>query len=194
MAVGWIGLALLVIGIAYAFFWRPAKKKKQRLALMARPMSDDWHSIIRERVPQTRQLPARLYKRMKGLVQVFLAEKRFEGCGGLKITDEIRVTIAAQACMMLTGLDTIHPYPDLTTILVYPAAYSARNASSISSGGIVSDRQFRAGESWDRGVVVLSWDHVYDGSANSKDGRNVVFHEFAHQLEQAHGPADGVPD
>ncbi len=193
MATPWIvGIPILAV-IVWLLIIRPIVKQKRRRQLMGQPFPEAWLPIIRQRVPLAGVLPSPLQKRLHGLIQVFLSEKRFEGCNGLEITDEIRVTVAAQACLMLTGLSTIHPYPKLSTILVYPAAYSARHATAIS-GGIVSGPQFRAGESWSRGAVVLSWDHVHKGSANSEDGRNVVFHEFAHQLDQAYGPADGVPE
>ncbi len=189
----WIVGVLILTALAGMLVVRPALKRKRRRQLMATPLPESWKSIIRNRVPLAHALPGPLQQRLSGLVQVFLDEKRFEGCNGLEITDEIRVTVAAQACLMLTGLSTIHPYPGLATILVYPAAYSARHAEQIGAG-FVNSPQFRAGESWSRGAVILSWDHVHKGSANSKDGRNVVFHEFAHQLDQAYGSADGVPD
>jgi len=191
METGWIVLCLAGVAAGYFLLVRPLLNRVRRSRLMKRPFPAEWSRIIEERVPLAACLSGPRRERLNGLIQVFLSEKVFEPCGGLEMSDEIRVTIAAQACLMLAGLNTIHPYPRLNTILVYPAAYSSRTA--VRDGGILGP-QSRAGESWDRGVVVLSWDHVYKGSADTRDGRNVVFHEFAHQLDQAHGPADGVPD
>lgn len=189
----WIIGSLILTVVLWLLAIRPALKRKRRKRLMATPLPETRATIIRERVPLATVLPAHLQERLHGLVQVFLDEKRFEGCNGLDITDEIRVTVAAQACLMLTGLTTIRPYPGLATILVYPAAYSAHQPDRMGDH-VINAPSLRAGESWSRGAVVLSWDHVHKGSANSEDGRNVVFHEFAHQLDQSYGDADGVPD
>ena len=99
------------------------------------------------------------------LVQVFLAEKRFEGCGGLEITDEIKVTIAAQACMLLLNRKPTY-FPKLRTILVYPATYVAQTTSSDGTF-VVEDRSVRLGESWQSGPVVLAWDSVKGGTSNT---------------------------
>jgi len=127
-----------------------------------------------------------------GHVQVFLSEKRFEGCGGLQITDEVRVTIAAQACVLLLHRPS-DDYPELSSILVYPTTYLVPG-SHTGPGGLVSeDSQARLGESWTRGEVVLVWDSVLSGAADIHDGHNVVLHEFAHQLDQEDGVGDGAP-
>jgi len=123
---------------------------------------------------------------------VFLAEKSFEGCGGLELTDEIRVTIAAQACLLLLHREPEY-YPGLDVILVYPSAF--RSKSTRREGMVVmEDDSTRLGESHDRGIVVVSWDDVRRGAADPNDGHNVVLHEFAHQLDQADGAADGAPE
>jgi len=129
---------------------------------------------------------------LEGHVQVFLEEKSFEGCGGLEMTDEIRVSIAAQACTLLLGRDTDY-YPGLGTILVYPSAYVATEKSRLAGGSIVESEQVRLGESWSTGQVVLSWDDVERGAADVRDGHNVVFHEFAHQLDGLNPTSDGAP-
>lgn len=128
-----------------------------------------------------------------GHVRVFLDEKHFEGCGGLEMTDEIRVTIAAQACMLLLHQEASHCYPDLRTILVYPHAYVAQRQEVLPGGIVVEGPSARLGESWVRGVVVVSWDDVRAGAADVVDGHNVTLHEFAHQLDTEDGRADGVP-
>jgi Mlc titration factor MtfA (ptsG expression regulator) len=122
-------------------------------------------------------------------ILIFTGEKRFEGCGGLEITDEIRVTIAAQACILLLHRQTDY-YPGLYSILIYPEAYVVQEAKHIGSGLIVEGPGVRLGESWRRGSVVLSWDSVLKGAADIHDGQNVVFHEFAHQLDSSGGRGD----
>lgn len=138
-----------------------------------------------------RYLPDPLKKELQGHIQVFLDEKIFEGCGGLKITDEIRVTIAAQACILLLNRKPTY-YPKLYTILVYPGAYVAKKVTVIGMQH-TEEMTVRAGESWTRGEVVLAWDNVRQEAIDLADGHNVVLHEFAHQLDQEDGSADGAP-
>jgi hypothetical protein len=123
---------------------------------------------------------------------VFLAEKHFEGCGGLQMTDEAQVTIAAQACVLLLHRQTDY-YPNLVSILVYPTTYLVPGGQSTPDGLVAEGTQARLGESWARDVVVLAWDSVLSGAADIHDGHNVVLHEFAHQLDQESGAGDGAP-
>jgi hypothetical protein len=147
--------------------------------------------MVEKNVPLYGRLPEELKEQLHGLVHVFLAEKHFEGCGGQEITDEIRVTIAAQACMLLLNRKARY-FAKLKTILVYPHTYVAKSVSS--DGHIVVDEDsVRLGESWQNGPVVLAWDSVTGGTSNAYDARNVVLHEFAHQLDQEDGAADGAP-
>ena len=129
---------------------------------------------------------------LRKLIQVFLAEKRFEGCGGLEITDEIRVTIAAQACMLLLNRAHDH-YAGLDSILVYPSSYLAPSQFMDDAGVVHEGDEGRLGEAWLRGAVILAWDEVRRDSRDFQDGRNVTFHEFAHQLDQQDGSFDGAP-
>jgi hypothetical protein len=119
-----------------------------------------------------------------------MAEKSFEGCGGLTLTDEIKVTIAAQACMLLLNRK-VQYYPNLYSILVYPSTYVAGTRPTIR--GQAQQSSARLGESWHSGAVVLAWDSVKNGAVNFNDGHNVTMHEFAHQLDQHYGGADGAP-
>jgi len=159
---------------------------------MKTPLPPDWLAIVERNVPYYRMLPPQDQAELQGLIQVFLAEKRFEGLGGLEITDEIRLTIAAQACILLLRRKTDF-YPLLVSILVYPQAYVAP-VQRRAPGGVVSEGvQPLAGQTWDKGSLVVSWHDVVRGAANIRDGRNVVFHEFAHQLDTETGTADGTP-
>ena len=151
----------------------------------------EWREILERNVPLYRRLPEELRGQLHGLIQVFLAEKHFEGCKGQRITEEIKVTVAGQACLLLLNRPG-HYYPKLKTILVYPQVYVAQ--TRYGDGFIeVEGLGAREGESWQDGPVVLAWDSVRHGAANVRDGRNVVLHEFAHQLDQEDGEADGAP-
>ena len=167
-------------------------KKRRRKRLMAQPMPVDWLAIIKRNVPYYQLLDREQQTRLQGLVQIFLHEKEFEGCGGLEITDEIRLTIAAQACILLLCRET-DIYPELRSILVYPTAYVAQVKQHHPDGTVSEGLQPRLGESWSHGYVVLSWDDVLHGASDIHDGKNVVFHEFAHQLDNESGGADGAP-
>ena len=164
---------------------------KRRGALMREPIAESFPGFIEKNIPLYHRLPDDLKQQLHGLVNVFLAEKAFVGCGGQEITDEVRVTIAAQACMLLLNRKT-HFYPKLKTIYVYPHTYVAKGLMN-DGGLIVEGKSVRLGESWQNGPVVLTWDSVSGGASNIQDGRNVVFHEFAHQLDQEDGDADGAP-
>jgi Mlc titration factor MtfA (ptsG expression regulator) len=159
--------------------------------LTALPFPEHWKQIVQKNVPLYNRLPEPLRQQLHGLVRIFIDEKNFEGCGGLKITDEIKVTIAAQACILLLNRKTTC-FRKLHSILVYPHTYIAKTKSS--DGVITVDgHSVRLGESWQRGPVVLAWDSVTGGTSNVTEARNVVLHEFAHQLDQEDGVADGAP-
>ena len=171
---------------------RDSSRSERRDKILQIPFPPGWSEILERNVPIYGRLPELDQAELRGLIQVFLAEKVFEGCGGLEITDEIRVTIAAQACMLLLHRET-DVYPKLITILVYPTAYVSNMPQHSPQGIVTEGPQGRLGEAWTSGVVVLSWDDVKLGAADVRDGHNVVFHEFAHQLDQEDGSADGAP-
>ena len=183
---------ILVIGFVPAFFmakraYRHTKRKRQ----FAKSFPEEFKHILRSNVPLYSFLPDSLKGQLHGLINIFIAEKNFEGCGGLELTNEIKVTIAAQACILLLNRKTKH-FSKLRTILVYPHTYVAR---TVSSNGIITidGRSVRLGESWQSGPVVLAWDSIKGGTSNITDAHNVVLHEFAHQLDQEDGAADGAP-
>ncbi len=167
-------------------------KNRRRAALRGESMTPAQRAILEKNVPYVAKLDAADREELEGLVRIFLAEKSFEGCGGLTLTEEMRVTIAAQACLLLLHRET-DIYPDVSSILVYPSAYRAAKKTNLG-GVVVESDQARLGESWVRGVVVLAWDHVKSGAAQPADGQNVVLHEFAHQLDAEDGAMDGAPD
>lgn len=190
MIFGTIVAAAVVLVLAM-FAALKIKRNIRRRRLLRTPLPQGWEEIIKQNVKLYNRLPGELKKQLKGLVNIFAAEKNFEGCAGLEITEQIKVTIAAQACVLLLNRK-IGCFDKLKTILVYPHTYVAKK---FSSGGVieVQGRSVRLGESWQNGPVVLAWDSVIGGAMNINDGKNVVLHEFSHQLDQEDGVADGAP-
>lgn len=184
-----VGLGLL---ITLWMFGKPYLKRRRRQRLQQRPFPETWRHILRQRMPYFRRMPADLQLQLKQHMQVFLEEKIFVGCDGLVVTDEMRVTIAAQACLLLLNRNTDY-YPQLSQILIYPSAFIVNKTHTDASGLLTEQRQVLAGESWQQGQVILSWQDTVAGAEVHDDGRNVVIHEFAHQLDQENGPANGAP-
>lgn len=170
----------------------PYLTKRKRRQIRARPFPPAWRDILQRRVPYVRAMPADLQLQLEQHIQVFLAEKAFIGCDGLEITEEMQVTIAAQACLLLLNRPGDY-YPGLRQILVYPGSFVVQQAHTDASGVAHHGRQARSGESWSQGQVILSWRDTLQGAAAPTDGQNVVIHEFAHQLDQETGAANGAP-
>lgn len=167
-------------------------KKWRRRRITAKPFPPSWLEVVEHNAPFVQLLGDKDRAELLHRIQVFVAEKNFEGRGGLVMTDEIKVTIAAHACRLLLG-GASDCYPKLFSIIVYPSTYAARAVERGPGGMVVESVQARLGESWSSGAVVLAWDDVLRGAADIHDGRNVVYHEFAHQLDTEHGRADGAP-
>jgi len=148
-------------------------------------------TILEKNVPLYTRLPKELRATLQGCINYFLDEKVFVGCDGVEITDEIRLVIAANACLLLVNKKR-KCFPGFETILVYPDTYIARD---VSYDGLVEVHKAsaRSGESWYRGPIVLSLKDVMRGSSNEHDGHNVVLHEFAHKLDEENGVLDGLP-
>ena len=169
-------------------WWR----KRRRALVRARPFPDEWRAVVVKNCPYFTRLAPEDQAELLGHVQEFLAEKTFEGCDGLEVTDEIRVTIAAQACRLLLHRET-DLFPEVQTILVYPSAYQVPHETRLPDGTVSDAPSVRLGESWHHGPVVLAWDDVLAGALDPNDGQNVVLHEFAHKLDEENGAADGAP-
>lgn len=183
-------IALLVAGWI-AFGPRLVARRRRRVASL--PFPPAWARILDERVPAAGRLPPALRRRLEQEMLVFLAEKDFHGCDGLAVTEEMRVTIAAQACLLLLGRPG-HHFPRLRQVLVYPAPFVVRRERRNAIGLVEEHDRVHSGESWSHGQVVLSWPDALEGARDPGDGRNVVIHEFAHQLDQEKGHANGAPD
>lgn len=174
------------------FDWWHERRRDQ---LLEQPFPDAYREVIERNVKHYGWLDASLQQCLRELVQVFIADKSWEGCGGLELTDEMKVTIAAQACLLVLALPH-RLYKGVESILVYPSTVLRPPApqSVFSRGGIVASGPIALlGEAHLGGPVVLAWDRVLRDGEQPHDGHNVVFHEFAHKLDMLDRRADGTP-
>jgi len=167
-------------------------KNWRRKRIVSQPFPDKWLAIIQRNVPLYNRLPPLDQKELQNHILIFLNEKYFEGCRGLQITDEIKVTIAAYACILLLHRKTDY-YPGLSVVFVYPQAYIVRHRQHLPDGTVAEGMDVRIGESWRSGMVILSWDDVRRKAGDIQNGHNVVFHEFAHQLDSSGAKSDSTP-
>lgn len=172
-------------------WWR----RLTRAEVVAAPFPEGFRRHILSRVPCAELLSEAELTKLETLVRIFNAEKTFEAAGGLELTEEMRVAIAARACLLvLWRVELDEPlYPGLDVVIVYPSTFKAR-VRRREGFVVVEGEEARLGESWTHGSVVLSWDAVAAGAANPRDGHDVVLHEFAHQLDDADGAMDGTPE
>lgn len=168
-------------------FWH---RHKNREELLAEPFPEAWESLLQRNLALFGLLSATEQAKARKIVQVMVPEKNWEGCNGLEVTDEMKVTIAAQASLMLLGME--HDYfSRVPTILVYPSGFHvpADRWQQESGGGMDA-----SGQAVYRGPVILAWDEAIAEGRDPRFGSNVVIHEFAHQLDYLDGYMDGTPE
>ena len=166
------------------FPWSHAARRR---ALLASPFPAYWERTLTRAAFYSR-LPNPQQARVRDVVRVLIAEKSWEGVGGLTLTDAIKVTIAGQAARLVLGFDSDY-FPNVESILVYPQSFLVTVQRRGPNGAIVEQTVPYAGEAALSGPVVLSWEDVQ----NAGGGHNVVLHEFAHKLDMRDGTADGAP-
>ena len=184
-----VAIGLVVIGLILG---RPWWRRRQQRARAQAPFPDAWAKLLHDRLPFYRLLPEPVRVQLHGLTLNLVAEKQFVGCAGLNVNDEIRLTIAAQAALLLLNRDS-DLYPEVQSILVYPDQFFAEHRVRDAAGVLSSERRLLSGESWEQGKVIVSWRDVAQGAALVSDGYNVVLHEFAHALDHETGSANGMP-
>ena len=188
------------------FSWLDERRRKR---LLEAPFPAHWRRTLARNMVHFGYLDASEQERLCALVQLFVAEKEWEGCNGLALTDEMKVTIAGQACLLLLGFFDAaggpvfrgpELYANVETILVYPSTFVPRRAegSIFAIPGVEHPMLPLLGEAHRRGPVILTWDAVRSagrqrGSRGRELAHNVVYHEFAHKLDMLDGAADGVP-
>ena len=184
----WLALTGTCAVIGARYFWQSWKKQK---ALNA-PFPDAWLTIVKSQLPIYEHMPGAEQAQLKKLIQEFLFHKNFIGCAGLEVTEKMRVTIAACACLLLLNRPTLK-YKKVRWIYIYPSEFIVRRSVKDAHGVVSKKQHILAGEAWQNGRVILSWDSVKEGVYDFNDGRNVVLHEFAHQLDGESGSTNGAP-
>jgi len=167
-------------------------RKRRRRALESARLDAAARTVVERNLVVYDQLSDDDLRELEGKILVLLAEKSFEGCGGLALADEHRVTVAAYGALLLLHRATDY-YPHLDSILVYPSSFLAPVRHAVGEvAGIETDEE-RVGESWSAGALVVSWEDLLDDVADPDAGSNVMIHEFAHQLDEEESLGEGVP-
>ena len=170
-------------------WWR----RRRRAKIQNRSFPDSWREVLHRNVALSQRLADDDQQLWERRMQVFVEEKNWEGVGGLRLTEEMQVTVAALACYMVLGIPDEF-FDRVLSILIYPEAYIAPEKKTLPTGIVVEGGQARMGEAWYRGPVILSWEDVLAGGREQAYGSNLVFHEFAHQLDMQNGRViDGTP-
>ncbi len=180
---------LVIIAAALAAYAIPYYRLRKALAV---PFPTEWRRILARNLPVYRRMPTDLQFQLQHRIKQFLHEKYFTGVAGQTITDEVRVTIAASACLLLLNRKTA-VYAGLKYILVYPDAFLVQQEKVDSAGLSFTRPSGLLGQSWSNGKVILSWADVLKGNRQFDDGSNVALHEFAHQLDHESGVTNGAP-
>jgi Mlc titration factor MtfA (ptsG expression regulator) len=156
-------------------------------------LPDGWEQMVR-RVAYWHVLDESEQQRLADLAEYLVANKRWEGAKGFDLTDEIIVTIAFQAAVLVLGLDTDY-FGKVTNIIVHPSTFAIPGVRATAIRGMVDagERPLLGEAHHDRGPVLLAWDQVVAGARHRGRGHNVVFHEFAHKMDMLDGVVDGTP-
>jgi len=168
------------------------RRARRRQLIAEAPFPSAWREVLRREVRQAAWLTTGEAERLHGWIAVFLAEKRFEGCGGFAIGDPVRVSVAAQAGIAMLGFEA-EWLDRLRSVLVYPGDYLVPRSVPLAGGGELQWEEARLGETWGGGSMVLAWTGIRDGGRMRDGPRNVVIHETAHLVDLLSGEIDGVP-
>jgi Mlc titration factor MtfA (ptsG expression regulator) len=174
-------IALVAAAVLGWLIFGPLLAARRRRQALARPLPGDVAALADRNVPARRRLPAPLRARHDSLLSAFLAEKDFVGCNGLEVTDEIRATIAALACLLVLGRRG--HYDALHSVLVYPAPFWVEDEVEDEAGVVEKRRRVLSGEAWESSRIILSWEDVLEAARHPGEGYNVALHEFAHYLD-----------
>lgn len=170
------------------FSWLRTRRRRK---LLAEPFPVRWEAILQKNVGHYPHLSPPEQARLRDVTRVLIAEKSWYGRGGLFVTEEMRVTVAAGAALLLLG-DDHDFYPDVPLVNLYPE----KLRTPVFEDGWEDDGLSESeadGQAVYRHAVLLSWPDVIAEMPDPGCGRNVVLHEFAHQLDFRDGIAGAAP-
>lgn len=180
--------AFVALLVAAILLWRWWRGRRPAPLPMRSPL--DWRDLLDDRIAVIACLDGQQRRRYHAQIEVFLKSKRFVGCNGLEVTDEMKALIAGLACLLILRPNA-SVFPDLKSVLIYPGPFLVPIAEPDEFGLVPDEPEERIGESWHRERVILSWPDVE--AALDGDEVNVVVHEFAHQLDDDSAAGEGAP-
>lgn len=187
-------LIILLLGVAFIAYllYQPIWNKKRWEQIKSKSFPKKWQHILSIQWPLYQRLPDLLKLNLQERINLFMNEKQFIGCNGFNVTEEHKLLIAAQACLLIIN-KPFEYFDNLNSILIYPSAFIVNRNRNLANGTVTEDKMINTGEAWETGKIVLSWDDAYSGIIDISDGQNVVIHEFAHLLDHTNGSANGAP-
>jgi len=188
----YIIILISCLGIIALLIYQPKLRKNRRNEIRTNDFSKEWEYKLNTHWPLYRRLPDLLKQNLKERINLFLSEKQFIGCNGFEVSDDHKLFIAAQACLLIIN-KPFEYFDKLHTLLIYPSAFIVEHNQLLANGTISEARNINTGEAWETGKIVLSWNDAFSGMIDITDGHNVVFHEFAHLLDHTNGSANGAP-
>jgi MtfA peptidase len=170
-------------------FWRRGRSRDTA----DEPFPDAWRARLADRWPTWRTLSADEQARLEQRTLEFMAEVRFEAARGFEVTDEMRLLVAAQASLLVLELPG-RPYRKVSSVILHPRTVVLQGARRVGDSGLVADDPYPiSGQAHPGGPVVLAWSTLAFEARHPDRAQNVVFHEFAHQLDMLDGTTDGTP-
>ena len=188
--LGFVPEAWVALGVALFLIWRWTRRRRQAAPEDPQRSPLEWKDLLDDRLPQVARLSAEQRTRYHALVARFVKQKRFVGCAGLEVTDEMRSLVAGMACLMILRPGA-RLFPELRQVLIYPGPFLVPVTEPDEFGLVPDGPEERVGESWQGDRVILSWPDVE--AALDGDEINVVVHEFAHQLDDEGDAGEGAP-
>jgi Mlc titration factor MtfA (ptsG expression regulator) len=187
-------VALAALGGAwYALVLRPRRREARRAAWRSQGLATEARQAMFEGSPVLRRVPAGLRRRVEGHARVLLEEKRFVTGDDLAWEDRMGLIVAGHAALLLAGNETPSYFPRLESILLVADVFAGRRVTELDGGAVIEEEETRVGESWQAGMIILSWPDVLEDEAHPQDGFHVVLHEFSHQLDDEFALSSGAP-
>ena len=187
-------IIIIIFCLSFIAFliYQPKLLKNRRAKIYTNEFPKRWEKRLDSQWPLYRRLPDLLKQNLHERIKLFLSEKQFVGCNGFEVSEDHKLFISAQACLLIINKPFDY-FDKLHTLLIYPSAFIVEHNQLLANGTISENRNINTGEAWNTGKIVLSWDDAFSGMIDITDGHNVVFHEFAHLLDHTNGSANGAP-